>query len=269
MKTFLGQIFLSYFPEGKIKNKIECFMANNYLFKNCNFKTTYESGHFIVDYNQNRYKFYKYPSSDIYEITEGYLKHYMIKKGDVVIDCGAYQGVLSILASQMVGENGKVIAFEPDPANYKMLLENLKQNNISNVITINKGLWSEETQIKFCMDDRGSSFMFSDDADSIITIQAVSLDSELNNLEVNEVNFIKADVEGAEIELINGSKSTLLNNKVNLAIASYHQVNGEKTNVTLEKMFKKMNYTTVTEFEDHLTTYASNTIDLLLGDQSL
>lgn len=257
VNTLLGELFSIYFPEGKIKNMIKCFIANNYLFNSCDFSTTYENSNFIINYNQNVYKFCNYPSSDFYEILEGYLRKYTIKKGDVVVDCGAYQGSFSIIASQLVGENGLVISFEPDPTNYNKLLINLKINNISNVICINKGLWSKNSVLKFKKEDRGSSLIIKgDEKKSLISVPVVSLDQELSDLGVTKVDFIKADVEGSEIELIKGSEKTLLNNHVNLAIASYHILNGEKTYINLEKSLNKLDYVTTTEFEDHLTTYA-------------
>ncbi|NYB52438.1 MAG: FkbM family methyltransferase [Methanobacteriaceae archaeon] len=188
---------------------------------------------------------------------EGYLRKYTIKKNDTIIDCGAYQGTFSVLASQQVGEKGLVIAFEPDPANIKKLLHNIKLNNISNIIPVNKGLWNKKTQLNFKKNDKGSSLIFEENmANSTINVSVVSLDQELDNLSINNVDFIKADVEGAEIELIKGSKKILLNNKVNLAIASYHQLNGEKTYIRLEKMLNQLGYDSITEFEEHLTTYA-------------
>lgn len=255
--TFFGEVFLSYFPEGRIKNIIKCFLANNFLFKSNDFRTTYINGIFIVNQHQNVYKFCEYPSSDFFEISEGYLRRYTIKQGDVVVDCGAYQGTFSVLASQLVGEKGVVIAFEPDPANYKNLLHNLKLNNCSNVTAINKGLWSKKGYLKLKMDNTGSTLIFEEDLrNSSIEVSVVTLDQELSNLGVTSVDFIKADVEGAEIELIKGSKNILATNKVNLAIATYHELDGKKTSVMVEDQLRKLGYTAVTEFENHLTTYA-------------
>jgi FkbM family methyltransferase len=260
LNTVLGDIFFSYFPEGKLKNRIKCFIANKYLFRNLDFTTTYKNDVFYVNYHQNVYEFCDYPSSDFYEILEGYLRKATIKKGDTVIDCGAYQGSFTVLASKLAGKDGTIVAFEPDPENYKKLLHNLKLNKVSNVITINKGLWNSTTELYFKKDSKGSSFLINPNdelGESLIKVPVVGLDEELFNLGVQKVNFIKADVEGSEIELVKGSKKTLLNNHVSLAIASYHQINGENTSKTLEEILKKMGYTTTTEFEDHLTTYAA------------
>ncbi|MBU5574844.1 MAG: FkbM family methyltransferase [Candidatus Aenigmarchaeota archaeon] len=67
------------------------------------------------------------------EDIEGYFLYNDIKKGDIVIDAGAYIGLFTLYASKKVGKNGLVIAYEPDPENYKNLLENIKLNKCKNV----------------------------------------------------------------------------------------------------------------------------------------
>ena len=51
-----------------------------------------------------------------------------IKKGNTVFDIGANNGYYTVLASKLVGKNGKVYAFEPDPQSLKLLYKNLKLN---------------------------------------------------------------------------------------------------------------------------------------------
>ena len=65
------------------------------------------------------------------------------------------------------------------------------------------------------------------------------------------------DIEGAEIEAVKGSSGVMKRHKVNFAIATYHVLNGEKTYIPLEKLFKKMGYKSKTEkLYDFETTYA-------------
>ena len=63
------------------------------------------------------------------------------------------------------------------------------------------------------------------------------------------------DIEGSEIQALDGAKETLLKNNLNIAIASYHIVNGEKTCIALEKKLKSLGYETHTGYSQHLTTY--------------
>ena len=85
----------------------------------------------------------------------------------------------------------------------------------------------------------------------------VALDSELIKLGIKNVDFIKMDIEGAEMETIRGCQNILLRDDVNLAIASYHLVNGKKTCFKVERLLKEMGFKTKTAFPEHLTTYAT------------
>jgi len=78
-----------------------------------------------------------------------YLKEYSPKEGDVVFDCGAYCGVSTYFFSKMVGESGKVYAFEPDDLNYEVLLKNIERHHLTNVIPVKKGLYSKRGEISF------------------------------------------------------------------------------------------------------------------------
>ena len=191
------------------------------------------------------------------EELEGYMKKFKIKEGDIVIDAGAYIGEFTVLASKLVGKKGKVISFEPNPNNYKVLLNEVIKNKITNVITINKGLWSENKTLGLSRNGMASTFIRGLSNGSVEEIPVVSLDNELKELGRKKVDFIKMDVEGAEIEAVKGCKETLKDNDVKLAIASYHWVNGQPTCYELEKLLRSYGYKAETLLEGQLLTYAS------------
>lgn len=192
-------------------------------------------------------------------LIKGYLAEYQLKKGDIVIDGGAFDGFFTFYAATIVGNKGKVIAFEPDITNFKNLIELKIKNKFKNIILINKGLWSDEKILRLSTrssDDNMEASFFSTIKDkNSIDVSVVKLDDELKKIGIERVDFIKMDIEGAEIEAIKGAKRLLTNYDINLAIASYHIVNGEKTCFKLEKLLKKYGYKTFTSFPEHLTTY--------------
>lgn len=63
-----------------------------------------------------------------------------IQPGNTVIDIGANIGYYTILAAQIVGETGKVYAFEPEPKNLTLLKKNVEHNNLTNVVLANKAV---------------------------------------------------------------------------------------------------------------------------------
>jgi len=256
----LSKLF-GLFPDGILKNKLLCFYYN--YFKKSGFRISYKKRYFKLNFNDNSIKVFENPNvCGNAEFTfKRYLKHYEIKKGDVVIDAGASIGVFSLCTAKMVGSNGIVIAFEPDNSNYEILQKNVKLNNLDNIITLKKGLWSRNENLDFYNDNSETSHLIFDDVidkSKIVKIPVVKLDDELKKLGIKKVNFIKMDIEGAEVESIKGCKNILKENKVNLAIASYHVIDGEETRISLQKIFPKLGYNNCkTFFTDHPITYAS------------
>lgn len=237
--------FLRFFPNTTIFNKFKCYFIN------------LNSNYFNIIVNNSLVKFINYPY-DMSIPINGYLKYHGIEKDDIVIDGGAFEGVFSIVASKLVGSNGLVIAFEPDPENYRNLLKNIELNEIKNIIAINKGLWKKDSIIEFMDAHNGSSsFIHDKNAINLVEIPVVSLDSELNRLNLERVNFLKLDVEGAEFEVIEGFSNTLAKCNVKIAIASYHVRDGHKTCFNVEKMLSRLGYTVKTDFSEHLTTYGN------------
>ncbi|MDO8460312.1 MAG: FkbM family methyltransferase [Nanoarchaeota archaeon] len=185
---------------------------------------------------------------------KGYELYYNLKEGDVVVDAGAYPGDYAVFAARKVGPKGKVIAFEPDEKNRKILARNLAKDKLNNIIIVPKGLWSKKTTLKFSDSDGLHTTIFSDIGSQKIDV--VKLDDELKKLKIKKVDVIKMDIEGAEVEAIKGCKKTLQENKVKVAIASYHIVDGKRTSYIMEDYLSKLGYNVKSDFPKHLTTYA-------------
>lgn len=175
-----------------------------------------------------------------------YLKKYNLKEGDVVFDCGAYCGITSYCFSKLVGETGKVYAFEPDPQNHEMLLKNIELHNLKNVIPVKKGIWSKTDTLYFNIEGAlGSSLVEISTREKPKTdnkIEVTSIYDAICEYNIPKVDFIKMDIEGAEINALEGIKDYLKDNNVNFAIASYHIVDNEKTYKKLEPIFKEIGY---------------------------
>jgi FkbM family methyltransferase len=235
------------FPEGQVKNLIRWtyykifYKRKVYSFKFDN-ETTLKA---YTDLSQ----------SDDYKTIKGYFKYYSLKESDVVIDCGAHVGVITLYASQKVGASGKVIAFEPDDMNYLKLKDNIKLNNLKNVILIKKGVWSKDATLEFFSTLAADSSFVIKGTNKSVKVPVTAIDSELKKHKINRLDFIKMDIEGAEIEAVKGCTKFMKKCNVHFAIASYHIVDGKKTCFELEKWFKKHNYNAKTGYKAHLTTY--------------
>jgi hypothetical protein len=84
-------------------------------------------------------------AGDLYAFKEVYIKRtyekfFSPQKEEIVIDGGAHIGLFTIKASKVVGNNGLVIAVEPEPENFNLLCRNLKINSLVNVIPLKAAL---------------------------------------------------------------------------------------------------------------------------------
>jgi FkbM family methyltransferase len=135
-----------------------------------------------------------------------------IKRGDLVVDIGVNFGQYASKISRLVGEQGKVIGFEALPSTFKFTQKILSFSNIElhNVAISNHehlakmAIVKDQEQII----NRGVTSItqiekFDDDTE-IVEVKAESLDALLKNRKKN-VSFIKCDVEGHEIEVLQGA----------------------------------------------------------------
>jgi FkbM family methyltransferase len=151
--------------------------------------------------------------------------HVKLCEGDVVFDCGANIGIFSIIAAV---RGCIVYAFEPAPYPAHWLKLNAQ---LYNYFTVFQNVVSErEEEISFFVydghDDNstcdgGNKFCIHDDY-SKITVNSLSIDNFIERNNIRKLDFIKADIEGAEREMLAGARKTLARFSPKLAICSYH-----------------------------------------------
>jgi len=170
------------------------------------------------------------------------------RDGDVVVDAGARIGTFSAKVSAAVGHNGKVIAVEPEPRNFRLLCKNIEFNRLRNVIPVRKMLWSEAREVGLLLSGNVSAHSaycdsFYGSTGEAIPAAAETLDGILEGLEIAHVDFVKMDIEGSEVEALKGMAKTL-HPGVELAVAAYHPVNGILTHNVLLPQLERLGFQT-------------------------
>mgnify|MGYP001574666303 FL=1 len=138
-----------------------------------------------------------------YESEERKLFEKVIGKGDVVFDVGSHVGFYALLASKLVGEEGKVFAFEPLPRNIKYLKEHIKINNGKNIDVIEVAV-SDREETAF-LENEGDGSCAKIVKNKGFEIKTVVLDSLVKSGKLPAPNIIKIDVEGAEFSVLKGA----------------------------------------------------------------
>jgi FkbM family methyltransferase len=241
-------MILSYRQFVQVPIMMECFG----LF----FDTLYtqsSGAHEVLDFSQpalHRYRrsdvsFY-FPGIPEDDVMDAYTHRYTPSPGDVVWDAGAHAGATAYFLSQMVGPAGRVYAFEPDRANYEYLLRNIEMNGLRNVVPVAKALSGETGTSTFLMDGTMAAglnqYLVYSGAGELKEVPTLTIADGCQELG-SVPQYIKMDIEGAEVAAIEGSAGFLRDHPIHFAIESYHRIGGEYTFKALERIFPKIGYT--------------------------
>lgn len=139
----------------------------------------------------------------------------LVKKGDTLVDIGANQGEYSLWSARMVGNQGKVYAFEPLSSIFVRLKENRKLNPKfqETIIPIQKGLSDKQGKLKLYSSDlsnEGVNTLYKKEYSVFLEeINLSTLDLEWEKLGMPKLDVVKIDVEGAELPVLIGAEKTI------------------------------------------------------------
>lgn len=142
-----------------------------------------------------------------------------VRSRSVVFDVGAHVGFYTLLASEMVGPGGRVVAFEPLPANLRYLREHLRLNRVGNVEVVEAACAESAGQARFeqgpdrtmgRVDERGG-----------LVVATVALDDLVLAGRLPAPDLVKMDVEGGEARALRGSRAVLQRHRPTIFLATH------------------------------------------------
>lgn len=146
-----------------------------------------------------------------------------LKKGMNVLDLGANLGFYTILSASIVGNTGKVYAFEPFPHNANLISQSALLNQFNNVVVINKAVSDKVGETSLFLSPYYSSehslfdYHYTTGAkstESTLKVPITTVDDYFEkNIDSKKIDFIKMDIEGSEGNAIKGMKKTLAENE--------------------------------------------------------
>src|SRR5712664_544680 len=138
-----------------------------------------------------------------------------LEAGMIVLDIGAHHGVYTLLASKQVGRAGSVVSFEPSPRERGQLRRNVRLNLCSNVRIERYALGSARSQADLYLVESGEDGCNSLRPPAVqsetraVPVEVVTLDAIASKLSLTKADFIKLDVEGAELDVLKGALGLL------------------------------------------------------------
>ncbi len=211
-------------------------------------KLYFSGGAIAIDYILEQYA-YKLDGKPIVQV----------EPGDVVIDAGACWGDTALYFAHKVGENGKVYSFEFIPDNIKLFNINRSFNpHLTSRIELIEHPISNVTGDKIFFKDNGPGSKvemqpFEGQTGSTTTI---TIDDLVKKNNIEKVNFIKMDIEGAEPNALKGAIETIKKFRPKLAIATYHSMD-DFVNIPIWILDLDLNYEI---FLDHYTIHKEETV---------
>jgi FkbM family methyltransferase len=142
-----------------------------------------------------------------YEVEKRRVFEAIVEENGVVFDIGAHVGFYTLLASVLVGPGGKVIAFEPLPGNLNFLKRHLRLNYVDNVTVVDAAVCDRSAAA--CFEEGSTSSMGRISPTGAIQVRTVALDDLVSSGQLPVPDYIKVDVEGAEMSALSGAKSIL------------------------------------------------------------
>lgn len=168
-------------------------------------------------------------------------------EGSIVFDLGANIGLFSIkVATQK--KTAMVIAVEPDPENFQMLLRNLELNGISTVIPLNMALAERSGKLDFFVsaaNKAASSIYRHEEGMKSVEVEASTFDCLLETLNIEPLSkrmLIKMDVEGAELRILNGARGLKAAGNVKIVMETHPDLVSQER---VERRLREYNFNVV------------------------
>ncbi|HVM94172.1 MAG TPA: FkbM family methyltransferase [Terriglobales bacterium] len=225
-------------------------------------------GRLIVDYSRPQLHRYvrtglEFELSSLAEevaAIESYFRWYRPQPGDVVFDVGAYCGVSSYYFSQMVGPNGKVYSFEPDPLNFSLLQRNIARHHLTNVVAVEAAISHEAGFAEFYGEGAlGSTLADHSTRASCGGLARVrTMTFEQACVAYGVPAFAKIDIEGAEVAMLEAASEYLKRHAIHFVLDTNHLVAGSLSNRPVEILLTACGYRAESSDEfGFMTTWAN------------
>lgn len=174
--------------------------------------------------------------------------------GDTYFDIGAHVGFFVLCAATLVGENGQIVALEPDAQNFKNLMANIQRNGLQHVTALRAAAWNSTGRVKFgsppTKSGRSEGHVTGEDSSA----ERHSSDEELDvpSLRLDDIRgpaptLVKIDIEGAEIEAFKGAQRLLTEQRTVWIVEAHHKALADE----LREMFNRRGYDVTTTSPRH------------------
>lgn len=180
----------------------------------------------------------------LYDFREVEFLNKNLKSRGVFIDIGAHIGFYSLIASSLIGKEGKVLTIEATPDTYQRLVYNIKLNSIENIIPVSAGVSDkiETLRLSINKEQQGKNSFLEWQPEGV-NVQCFPLNDILQKNSIDKIGGLKIDIEGFEYKVLSHFFRFASNNlHPKFIIIEYKKEIAEKTGKDVLRLLQKYGY---------------------------
>jgi len=136
-----------------------------------------------------------------------------LRPGMVFFDVGAHIGYFTLQGARLVGKTGRVYSFEPEDKNYSFLEKNTKINGYGNIVTTKTAVSNVSGRATMYIGQDTGLHSLKIKSKRKSQVKTVSIDDFCRKENISRIDLVKIDVEGGELDVIEGMRTAAKNNK--------------------------------------------------------
>jgi len=173
----------------------------------------------------------------VYEQHEREFLRSYVQPGWTCVDIGANIGFYTLLLATLAGPSGRVYAIEASPKNFAQLSRNVALNGLTQCVLTSVAITAKNGAVSFLTSPETNSgwgrIAGGDTGREIISLDGMTFDHFISTQGIHSVDFLKVDIEGHELSLLEGGQNTLGSGVVKRALVEFCGYHMEKRNTTL------------------------------------
>lgn len=182
---------------------------------------------------------------DFYDDEFGAIKK-LVSSGDLVLDIGANVGLHTAFMGKIIGSTGQVHAFEPVPQTYRFMLENIALNQLDNTKPQMLAVGNSNRTLKMSIfpeqfsawNTFGKPQFEGIESVESIDVRTTTLDNYCDENEIKQIDFLKIDVEGFELQVLDGAKKMLSTGRIKSLSFEISQIPLQGAGANAKDIFK-------------------------------
>lgn len=198
-----------------------------------------------------------------------YANYFPFYEDAAIVDIGAHYGYFSIFASLNAGAEATIIAVEPSQHNYNVLRRNIQDSKVENAYPIRAAVSGQSGEADLFLGRHANHSLFREGMGPVETekVRSLTLDSLLQEQDLEEVDFLKLDCEGAEYPILLEAGPALLDRITTISLEFHDLKRPDYTGLTLARHLKAHGFV-IAEF-NHSPTVQNRNYGFMVATKAL